>query len=73
MSDTDKEQVKSSVVDLMVVVPTAVQKQISETLSIISESDFPSKWPNLLPVGSPLRTHSVPNSPQVITVVLQHE
>ena len=30
-------------------VPPAVQRQLSEALSIISKSDFPAKWTELLP------------------------
>jgi len=50
ISSNDRQTIKNSIVDLMVTVPPAVQRQLSEALSIISESDFPSKWENLLPV-----------------------
>jgi exportin-2 (importin alpha re-exporter) len=50
ISDAERDQIKNALVDLMVAVPPAVQRQLSEALSIISQSDFPHKWQNLLPV-----------------------
>jgi len=55
ISDAEREQIKNTLVDLMVAVPPAVQRQVSETLSIISQSDFPQKWQNLLPVRGSLQ------------------
>jgi len=35
----------------MLSVPPHIQKQLAEALSIISNSDFPAQWPELLPVS----------------------
>ena len=35
--------------DLMCAVPDATQRQLSDALTIISKTDFPDRWPTLLP------------------------
>jgi exportin-2 (importin alpha re-exporter) len=45
---TDRHQVKQSVVELMAISPSPIQRQLSEAISIIAESDFPAEWDNLL-------------------------
>jgi exportin-2 (importin alpha re-exporter) len=45
----DRAQIKANLVHLMAVVPPQVQRQLSEALSFISASDFPDRWPALLP------------------------
>lgn len=39
---------KRVIVDMMLVSPEAVQKQLSDAVSIIGRTDFPEKWPNLI-------------------------
>lgn len=46
---TDKLTIKSSLVELMSSTPLDVQKQLAEAVTIISNSDFPDKWTDLLP------------------------
>lgn len=45
----DRAQIKANLVHLMASVPPLVQRQLSEALSYISKSDFPDRWPSLLP------------------------
>jgi exportin-2 (importin alpha re-exporter) len=47
--DGDRAQIKTNIVSLMLSVPTQVQKQLGEGLSLIASHDFPAKWQNLLP------------------------
>eukprot|EP00051_Salpingoeca_urceolata_P014441 m.183859 g.183859 ORF g.183859 m.183859 type:complete len:978 (+) comp18088_c0_seq1:151-3084(+) len=49
ISPGDREAIKQKVVELMLRLPESMQKQLSETIAIIGKSDFPDKWPNLLP------------------------
>ena len=49
ISLTDREAIKGHMVGLMCEAPADVQRQLSAALSIISNSDFPAKWQNLLP------------------------
>lgn len=44
----DREAVKRVIIDLMLVSPEAIQKQLSDAVSIIGKSDFPDKWQNLI-------------------------
>ncbi|XP_054273914.1 exportin-2 [Macrosteles quadrilineatus] len=44
----DREAVKQNIVNMMLVSPEAIQKQLSDAVSIIGKSDFPEKWPNLI-------------------------
>lgn len=46
----DRVDIKNVIVSLMLASPPASQKQLSEALTIIAESDFPAQWTNLLPV-----------------------
>lgn len=48
ISEVDKQSIKTHVVDLMTSVPTDVQKQLAESVAIISKHDFPHNWTNLL-------------------------
>lgn len=50
INESDRKQIKTVIVDLMLSVPPHIQKQLAEALSIISNSDFPAQWPELLPV-----------------------
>lgn len=48
LTEGERSQIKSLVVDLMCVVPESTRRGISDALTIISEEDFPLKWPTLL-------------------------
>ncbi len=49
VQDGEKEQIRQHIVDLMLRAPGKVRSQISEALTIISDYDFPDRWPSLLP------------------------
>jgi exportin-2 (importin alpha re-exporter) len=44
----DREAVKQLIVNLMLHSPEAIQKQLSDAVSIIGRYDFPNKWPDLI-------------------------
>lgn len=44
IADADKKVVKGRMVEYMCNMPPAVQRQMSEALSIISKHDFPDQW-----------------------------
>lgn len=46
--ETDRNAIKSLIVTLMLRSPTALQKQLSDAVSIIGKYDFPKKWPQLI-------------------------
>ena len=46
--DTDRNQVKKVIIDLMLNSPEQIQRQLSDSVSIIGRQDFPEKWPHLL-------------------------
>jgi exportin-2 (importin alpha re-exporter) len=48
IAQQDRQNIKSSIVELMLTSPEQIQKQLSDAISIISKEDFPDKWPNLL-------------------------
>lgn len=41
--------IKEQIVTVMLNSPEAVQKQLSDAISLIGKHDFPDSWPNLLP------------------------
>ncbi|XXQ36104.1 Importin N-terminal domain-containing protein [Plasmodiophora brassicae] len=45
----ERDFVKTHLVRVMIEADAPVQRQLSETLAIIAESDFPAEWPQLLP------------------------
>lgn len=49
LSNLCQDQIKAHLTDLMLAAPPLVRAQLSEALSLISEHDFPAKWPTLLP------------------------
>ena len=54
----EKEHIKGGIVDLMLVQPQRIQAQLGEALALMAASDFPDRWPTLLPellpkLGSP--------------------
>jgi hypothetical protein len=52
ITDSDRNQIKAVLVDLMLSVESSISKTLAEALSIISENEFPHDWPTLLPVCS---------------------
>ncbi len=50
ISANDRQQIKANIVTLLLTSPPVLQKQLSSSLELISESDFPAEWSNLLPV-----------------------
>ncbi|XP_044745803.1 exportin-2 [Coccinella septempunctata] len=46
--ESDRLAVKNLVVGLMLNSPEAIQKQLSEAISVIGSTDFPLKWPELI-------------------------
>lgn len=49
ISPADRDTIKNHLVELMCTVPPVIQAQISESISLIAEVDFPKNWQNLLP------------------------
>lgn len=47
--DSEKEQIKSLIVNLMLDASPKIQAQLSEALAVIGKHDFPKSWPTLLP------------------------
>lgn len=45
----DRVLIKEQIVSVMLNAPEAVQKQLSDGISLIGKHDFPDNWPNLLP------------------------
>lgn len=45
----DRNIVKESIIGLMLRSPEQIQKQLSDTISIIGKEDFPDKWSGLMP------------------------
>jgi len=46
---SDREAVKTLIIDLMLKSPGPVQKQLSQAIAIVGQQDFPQKWQNLVP------------------------
>ncbi|XP_053618509.1 exportin-2 [Plodia interpunctella] len=46
---SDRDTIKTLIVSLMLKAPEAIQRQFSDAVSIIGKSDFPDKWPGLIP------------------------
>lgn len=49
IGDAEKEQIKATVVGVMLRQPPRIQAQLSEALALIAATDFPDRWPALLP------------------------
>lgn len=45
---SDRAAIKNFIVTLMLTSPEAIQKQLSDAISIIGKTDFPMKWPELI-------------------------
>lgn len=48
-SDQDVNAIKTNILNLMVSTPPQPRKQLAESVSIIASSDFPDRWPDLVP------------------------
>lgn len=48
ITQSDRHDIKASIVELMLTSPEQIQRQLSDAISIISKEDFPDKWENLL-------------------------
>lgn len=46
--ESDRNTIKTLIVTLMLHSPVALQKQLSDAVSIIGKYDFPKKWPQLI-------------------------
>ncbi|KAK9464175.1 Cse1-domain-containing protein [Lipomyces oligophaga] len=44
----DAKAVKKEIIGLMITLPTSLQVQLGESVSIIADSDFPDRWPELI-------------------------
>jgi len=67
ISEHDRQTIKSHLVELMCTVPTQIQAQCSEAISLIATVDFPLKWENLL--AELVRQFSSPD-PKIVNGVL---
>uniref|UniRef100_A0A1J3EFA2 Exportin-2 n=1 Tax=Noccaea caerulescens TaxID=107243 RepID=A0A1J3EFA2_NOCCA len=47
--DSEKQQIKTLIVSLMLSSSPRIQSQLSEALAVIGKHDFPRSWPELLP------------------------
>ncbi|XP_076259837.1 chromosome segregation 1 [Rhynchophorus ferrugineus] len=45
---SDRASIKSLIVTIMLSAPDSIQKQLSDAISIIGKTDFPTKWPELI-------------------------
>ena len=48
ISPGDRELIKKLIVGLMLKTPEAIQRQLSDAITIIGREDFPNNWPGLL-------------------------
>jgi len=48
ISAEDRLKIKTMIVDLMISMPEQIQRQLSDSISIIGREDFPKLWPQLL-------------------------
>ncbi|KAL9106794.1 MAG: hypothetical protein Q9227_008216 [Pyrenula ochraceoflavens] len=48
LSSEDVQAIKTEIIGLMVVVPSKIQAQLGEAISVIADSDFWERWPTLV-------------------------
>ncbi|KAI0463518.1 hypothetical protein LJB42_002518 [Komagataella kurtzmanii] len=48
VSEVDVKMIKKEVIGLMIQLPPSLQAQIGEAVSIIADSEFPQRWPELI-------------------------
>lgn len=46
--ESDRTSIKNLIVTIMLTAPDNIQKQLSDAISIIGKTDFPTKWPQLI-------------------------
>lgn len=49
ITENDKSIIRQHLIHLMLHNNKQIQRQLSQSLALICQSDFPEKWPNLLP------------------------
>lgn len=49
LPESDVVAVKSEIISLMISLPSSLQAQIGEAVSVIADSDFPERWADLVP------------------------
>ncbi|KAJ5070245.1 exportin-2 [Anaeramoeba ignava] len=49
LTSEEKEKVKENIVTLILTTPKLIQRQLSDSLSVIAFFDFPDRWKNLVP------------------------
>lgn len=65
----DADLIKNEIISLMISLPNNLQIQIGEAISIIADSDFPDKWPNLIDdLVNKLSEDDMVNNKGVLTV-----
>ncbi|KAL6950231.1 hypothetical protein ACO0QE_000907 [Hanseniaspora vineae] len=65
----DSDAIKAQVVDIMISLPNNLQAQIGESISLIADSDFPMRWPTLVPdLVSKLSNDDMVTNKGVLTV-----
>ena len=63
------DAIKAQVVDIMISLPNNLQSQIGESISLIADSDFPMRWPTLVPnLVSKLSNDDMVTNKGVLTV-----
>ena len=73
MSDPERLQIKTYLLDLMLSVPLKPQKQLAEALWHISKYDFPAKWPNLVDVRKNKPAHIETTTTTTTTTTTIHD
>lgn len=68
MHQDDVMAIKSNILDLMISVPAGPRKQLGEAVALIANSDFPDRWPMLVPE---LISKLNPDTPAVNNAVLE--
>ena len=48
IADVDRQLIKKHIIGLMLKTPEAIQKQLSDAITIIGREDFPNNWPGLI-------------------------
>lgn len=61
INEAEKHEIRTHVVQIMMSAPPKVRVQVSEALTIISDTDFPERWPTLLPALMEMMNAAVQN------------
>jgi len=66
ISQHDRGLIKQHLLQLMVSAPRKIQQQLSQSVAIIAQHDFPNQWTNLLPeLASKMEAGSVTPNPSI--------